>query len=64
MTTISGDRRKIQLMLFSERFAVPHWSNLAESTRVEVVKLLAKLLVSVRMGSPGNAPQGRGACNE
>jgi hypothetical protein len=54
----------MQLMLFSERFAVPYWSNLAESTRVEVVKLLAKLLVSVQMGSGGNAPQSRGARNE
>ena len=54
----------MQLMLFSECFAVPYWSNLAESTRVEVVKLLARLLVSVHMSSPGNAPQSRGAHNE
>jgi hypothetical protein len=54
----------MQLLLFSERIAVPYWSSLAESTRVEVVKLLAKLLVSVQMGSAGNAPQSRGARNE
>jgi hypothetical protein len=54
----------MQLMLFSERFVVPYWSNLAESTRVEVVKLLAKLLVSVHMGSAENALQSRGAHNE
>jgi hypothetical protein len=54
----------MQLMLFSERLVVPYWSNLAESTRVEVVKLLAKLLVSVHMGNAENAPQSRGAHNE
>jgi hypothetical protein len=37
----------IQMALFTESPAVPHWSDLDEPTRVEVVKLLAQLLVAV-----------------
>ena len=46
----------MQLMLFCERIAVPHCSSLAESTRVEVVKLLAKLLLSVEIASEETTP--------
>lgn len=64
MTTISEKRRRIQLALFGERLAVPHWSDLAEPRQVEVVKLLAQLLVSVHSGDPGRALQSQGVRDE
>lgn len=64
MTTISGERRRIQLALFGERLAVPHWSDLAEPRQVEVVRLLAQLLVSIHSGNPGRASQSQGVRDE
>jgi hypothetical protein len=64
MTTISEERRRIQLALFGERLAVPHWSDLPEPRQVEVVTLLAQLLVSVHSDSPCRAAQSQGVRDE
>jgi hypothetical protein len=53
-----------QLALFGERIAVPRWSDLIEPTQVEVVKLLAQLLLSVRTSNPVRVPQERGGRDE
>jgi hypothetical protein len=54
--------RRSQLVLFNEQPTLPRWSDLAESTQVEVVNLLAQLLVSVRTASP--LPQKQGGRDE
>ena len=56
--------RMTQLALFGERLAVPRWSDLTQPTRVEVVRLLAQLLVSVRTSDPVRVPQDRGGRDE
>jgi hypothetical protein len=48
MAALSGRRRITQLALFGERLDVPQWSDLTLPTCVEVIRLLAQLLVSVR----------------
>jgi hypothetical protein len=50
--------------LFGERLAVPQWHDLAQTTRVETVGLLAQLLLSVQEGNPSRAPQSRGERDE
>ena len=56
--------RITQLALFGERLAVPRWSDLTQPARVEVVRLLAQLLVSVRTSNPVRVPQDRGGRDE
>jgi hypothetical protein len=63
MATIQKQRRPAQLVLFGERVAVPHWCDLAKPTRVEVVRLLAQLLLSVQADNPGR-PQKKGESHE
>jgi hypothetical protein len=53
-----------QLALFGEHLDVPHWSDLTQSTRSELVRLLAQLLIGVQASSPSRAPQSRGGCDE
>jgi hypothetical protein len=60
MTATPKASRMRQLALFGERLAVPRWSDLTQPTRVEVVRLLAQLLVSVRTSNPVRVPQDRG----
>ncbi|MGA2859835.1 MAG: hypothetical protein ABSE40_23440 [Candidatus Sulfotelmatobacter sp.] len=64
MAALSGRPRITQLALFGERLAVPRWSDLSQPARVEVVRLLAQLLVSVRTSDPVRVPQDRGARDE
>jgi len=64
MTVIPKASRMSQLALFGERLAVPHWSDLTQPTRVEVISLLAQLLVSVRTSNPVCVPQNRGGRDE
>ena len=64
MTAIPRASRMIQLALFGERLAVPRWSDLTEPTRVEVVRLLAQLLVSVQTSDPVRVLQDRGGRDE
>jgi hypothetical protein len=45
-TTLKEDRMT-QLVLFGERVAVPDWCDMAEPTRMEAVRLLTRLLISV-----------------
>jgi hypothetical protein len=51
-----------QLGLFWGRVAGPQWGDLSESTRVEVVRLLAQLLREAHARAPG--PRGEGAGHE
>jgi hypothetical protein len=53
-----------QLALFGERLSIPRWSDLTEPTRVEVVRLLAQLLVSVQTRNPVRVLQDRGGRDE
>jgi hypothetical protein len=53
-----------QLALFGERIAVPRWSDLTQPTRVEVVRLLAQLLVSVWTSDPVRVPQDQAGRDE
>ena len=64
MTAISRASRMIQMALFGERLAVPRWSDLTQPTRVEVIRLLAQLLVSVHMRNPVRVLQDRGGRDE
>ena len=64
MAAIPRGSRMKQLALFGERIAVPRWSDLIEPTQVEVVKLLAQLLLSVRTSNPVRVPQERGGRDE
>lgn len=64
MAAISRASRMIQLALFGERLAVPRWSDLTEPTRVEVIRLLAQLLVSVQTSNPVRVLQYRGGRDE
>ena len=64
MTAIPKASQMSQLALFGERLAVPHWGDLTQPTRVEVISLLAQLLVSVRTSDPVCVPQNRGGRDE
>ncbi len=64
MATILKGRRITQLVLFGQHLAVPHWSDLTQPTRIEVVKLLAQLLVGVQVSSPSRILQSRGGRDE
>jgi hypothetical protein len=46
------------MVLFSEQSIKPSWSDLAESTRIEVISLLAQLLVSVQAANRVSQEQG------
>ena len=59
MRAIPRASRMLQMALFGERLAVPRWSDLTQPTRVEVVRLLAQLLISVQTGKPVRVPQDR-----
>ena len=54
---------QIQMALFTESPVVPQWNDLEDVTRIEVVKLLARLLMTVQ-SSAGRALSGRGANDE
>jgi hypothetical protein len=58
-TTLTQRRTRQLLLLFGERLAVPHWSDLAETTRIEAVRTLAQLLRSVHAGKPSRALRSR-----
>ena len=64
MATTPKQNRTNQLVLFGERPAVPHWRDLAESTRLEAVRILAQLLLSVHAGNRNHGSQSRGECDE
>jgi hypothetical protein len=64
MAALSKRTRITQLALFGERLAVPRWSDLTQAARVEVVRLLAQLLVSVRTSDPVRVPQSQGERDE
>ena len=64
MAALSKRPRITQLALFGEGLAVPRWSDLTQAARVEVVRLLAQLLVSVRTSDPVRVPQDRGERDE
>jgi hypothetical protein len=64
MTAIPRASRMKQLALFGERLSIPRWSDLTEPTRVEVVRLLAQLLVSVQTRNPVRVLQDRGGRDE
>jgi hypothetical protein len=58
MTAIPASHRTTQMVLFSEQSIKPSWSDLAESTRIEVISLLAQLLVSVQAANRVSQEQG------
>lgn len=62
--TVIPKARMSQLALFGERLVLPHWSDLNQPTRAEVVSLLAQLLISVRTSNPVCVPQNRGGRDE
>jgi hypothetical protein len=66
METVMGNttrrRRGAQLTLFCERAVLPNWHELDESTRVEIVRLLAKLLLERRIRLVARRSGGR--CDE
>ena len=64
MIPIPKKRRTTQLVLFGESPAVPHWGDLDEPARVEVRRLLARLLVAVQAKSLRHVPCRRGARDE
>ncbi len=64
METIPRQARAAQLALFDQRVAVPQWCDLAQTTRDELVRLLAQLLLSVHTGSPNCAPRDQGERDE
>jgi len=64
MATTLKEYRITQLVLFGERIAVPDWRDLAEPTRVEAIRLLTRLLISIRRYNPNRALQSRGECDE
>jgi hypothetical protein len=64
MVPILKEHRMAQLALFGEHPAVPHWSDLTQSTRNELVRLLAQLLLGVQANGPSRAPQSHGGCDE
>jgi hypothetical protein len=62
---ITTSLRKVrQLALFCERSVAPQWPDLAVSTRVEVVRLLAQLLVQVRAAGRNVSLRNRGDAHE
>jgi hypothetical protein len=64
MTAIPKASGMKQLALFGERLIVPRWNDLAQPARIEIVRLLAQLLVSVRTSNPVRVPQDRGGHDE
>jgi hypothetical protein len=51
-------------MLFRERLSVPEWSDLAEPTRVEAVKLLARLMISFHKKKVNQTRPTPGECDD
>jgi hypothetical protein len=64
MATIPRQARTAQLALFGQRLAAPQWRDLAETTRAELVRLLAQLLLGVHADSPNRVPRDRGERDE
>lgn len=64
MASTPREHRMTQLVLFGERVAIPDWLDLAEPTRVEAVRLLTRLLISIHRGNPSRALQSRGEGDE
>ena len=50
MTVIPQADRREQLVLFGEQPATPNWNDLSDQMRRDAVRLLAQLLVNVRIG--------------
>jgi hypothetical protein len=63
MAKIPEQKRMTQSMLFDERPITPHWRDLGEGTRVEAVRMLARLLLNVRSVKGSSATQD-GECDE
>jgi hypothetical protein len=58
MTTSSSHGSGRQLTLFAPKLPIPCWNALSPSLRVEALRLLACLMVSVRAAQqPGNSRQ-------
>ncbi len=64
MTTRPRRHRMTQLTLLCEQLRTPQWHDLSEPTRVEVTKLLARLLRMIHAGSPHSLHQGGGRADE
>lgn len=64
MATIPRQARTAQLVLFDQRLETPQWRDLGESTRAELIKLLAQLLLSVHSNGLDRAPQPAGVRDE
>jgi len=64
MAKIPTQKRMTQLALFAESPDAPHWRDLAEATRLEAIRLVAQLLLSIRPGKLSRAPQTRGGRDE
>jgi hypothetical protein len=64
MPTIPQQARTAQLALFGQCLAEPQWRDLAETTRAELIRLLAQLLLSVHADNLNRAPRDRGERDE
>jgi hypothetical protein len=64
MTAIPKANRKEQLALFGERAAAPSWTDLTEPIRRDAVRLLAQLLVNIRISHLTCVPREQGGRDE
>ena len=60
MTVIPQANRRAQLPLFDEQRLTPNWNDLTEAMRHEAVRLLAQLLINVRVSHLGCVPYEQG----
>jgi hypothetical protein len=64
MTAIPQTNRRAQLALFGEQPAAPNWNDLTEPMRRDAVRLLAQLLVNVRINHLARIPHEQGGRDE
>ena len=64
MTVISQANRREQLVLFGEQPAVPSWNDLSDQMRRDALRLLAQLLVNVRISDLNHALREQGGQDE
>jgi hypothetical protein len=64
MTLIPQANRRVQLVLFGEQPAVPNWNDLSDQMRRDAVRLLAQLLINVRISEPNHALREQGGQDE
>lgn len=64
MTVIPQANRREQLALFGEQPASPSWNDLSDQMRRDAVRLLAQLLVNVRMSHLDHALHEEGGRDE